>query len=122
MNVAAQLLAIVEAMFLIGIGSIEAFGSHTRLFQRMFGVRPEHLPALRVWLVNQGFYNIVFALGFLAGALLPLEPVAARTLLIVLAAGQVVLGVVLLATAPRLWRGALVQTALPLAVMVAALL
>jgi uncharacterized membrane protein len=117
----AVVLAIVEAAFLLAVGSVEAFGSHTRLFQRMFGVRPEHLPVLRVWLVNQGFYNIVFALGFLAAVLLPLEPVAARTLLVVLGIGQAILGVVLFATAPGLWRGALVQTLLPLAVVVAAL-
>jgi uncharacterized membrane protein len=121
MNVLAQVLAIVEAVFLIGVGSIEAFGSHTRVFQRMFQVRPEQTPAMRLLLVNQGFYNIVYALGFLAAALLPLEPVAARTVLVVLGAGQAVLGIVLLVTAPRLWRGALVQTLLPLALVAAAL-
>lgn len=87
----------------------------------MFGVRPDSVPGLGIWVVNQGFYNIVFGLGFLAGALLPLEPVAARTLFVVLAAGQVVVGIVLFATAPRLWRGALVLTLLPLAVLIAAL-
>ncbi|MDQ4138643.1 MAG: DUF1304 domain-containing protein [Actinomycetota bacterium] len=122
MNAVAQVLAIVEAVLLIGVGSLEAFGSHTPLFQRMFGVRPEKSPAMRLLLVNQGFYNIVFALGFLVGALLPLEPVAARTLLVVLGAGQAALGVVLFATAPKLWRGALVQTLLALAVAVTALL
>ena len=121
MNAVAQVLAIVEGLLLLGIGSLEAFGGRTRLFPRVFGVRPESVQGLRTWVVNQGFYNIVFGLGFLVGALLPLEAAAARTLLVVLAAGQVILGIVLFATAPRLWRGALVQTLLPLAVLIAAL-
>lgn len=121
MNAVAVVLAVVEAAILIGIGALEAFGSRTRLFPRVFGISPDAVPGLRTWVVNQGFYNIVFGVGFLAGALLPLEPVAARTVLVVLAAGQVVVGIVLFATAPRLWRGALVQTLLPFAVLIAAL-
>jgi putative membrane protein len=79
---------------------------------------------LRVWLVNQGFYNIVFGLAFLVGVVVAVtaDADAARLLLVVLAAAQVVLGVVLLLTEPRLWRGAAVQTLLPLAVGVAALI
>ncbi len=121
MHAVAQVLAVVEGLLLIGIGSLEAFGSGTALFRRAFGVPRDQLPALRVWLVNQGFYNIVFGLAFLVGALLPLEPVAARTLLVVLAACQILLGIVLLATEPRLWRGALVQALVPLGVLLGVL-
>jgi len=123
MNAVALVLAVVEGLLLIGVGWLEAFGSDTALFRRTFGVRPEQLPALRVWLVNQGFYNIVFGLGFLVGVLVAVlgDPGAARLLIVVLASGQVVLGIVLLLTEPRLWRGAAVQTLLPLAVALSAL-
>ncbi len=124
MNAVALVLAVVEGLLLIGVGWLEAFGSRTDLFRRMFGVRPEHLPLLRVWLVNQGFYNIVFGLGFLVGVVVAVgaDPGAGRLLIVVLAAAQVVLGIVLLVTEPRLWRGAAVQTLLPLAVALAAFL
>ncbi|MFC0682377.1 DUF1304 family protein [Lysobacter korlensis] len=124
MNALAQVLTIVEAVLLIGVGSVEAFGAHTRLFQRLFGVRAEHLSALRVWLVNQGFYNIVFGLGFVAGLVIAGtgDPAAGRAVIVVLALGQAVLGVVLWVTEPQLWRGAAVQTVLPLAVAGAAML
>jgi putative membrane protein len=124
MNAVALGLAVVEGLLLIGVGWLEAFGSGTALFRRTFGVRQEHLPVLRVWLVNQGFYNIVFGLAFLVGVVvaLTMDPGAGRLLIVVLAAAQAVLGVVLLSTEPRLWRGAAVQTLLPLAVAVAALL
>ena len=123
MNAIALVLAVVEALLLLGVGALEAFGSGTVLFRRTFGVRPEHLPVLRVWLVNQGFYNIVFGLGFLTGVVVALttDPDAGRLLILVLAAAQVVLGIVLWVTEPRLWRGAAVQTLLPLAVALTAL-
>ena len=122
MNAVALVLAVIEAVLLIAIGSLEAFGSRTDLFRRTFGVRPEQVPVLRVWLVNQGFYNIVFGVGFLVGVLVAVTDAGAgRLLIVVLAAGQAVLGIVLLVTEPRLWRGAVVQTLLPLAVALAAL-
>ena len=124
MNPIALVLTVVEGLLLIGIGVLEAFGSRTGLFRRTFGVPQEHLSVLRVWLVNQGFYNIVFGLAFLAGVVVSLtvDAAAGRLLIVVLAACQAVLGVVLLVTEPRLWRGAAVQTLLPVAVALAALL
>jgi putative membrane protein len=123
MDPVAVVLAVLEGLLLIGIGVLEAFGSGTSVFRRTFGVRQEHLPVLRVWLVNQGFYNIVFGLGFLVGVIVALttDPGAGRLLIVVLAAGQAVLGIVLLVTEPRLWRGAAVQTLLSLAVAIATL-
>ena len=124
MNEIALVLAVAEGLLLLGVGWLEAFGSRTDLFRRTFGVRQEHLPVLRVWLVNQGFYNIVFGLGFLVGVVVTIaaDPDAGRLLLVVLASAQVVLGIVLLRTEPRLWRAAAVQTLLPLAVALSAFL
>src|SRR3712207_1260667 len=118
MNAVALVPAVVEGLLLIGVGWLEAFGSRTALFRRTFRVRREELPVLRVWLVNQGFYNIVFGVGFLVGVCVAVSGDfnAALLLLVVLAAGQAVLGIVLLMTEPRLWLGAAVQTLLPLAV------
>jgi putative membrane protein len=124
MNAVAQVLAVVEALLLLGVGSVEAFLSRERRFQRMFRMRPGQEAAVRPWAINVGFYNIVFGVAFLVGAALSTgtDPLAGRTLIVVLAAAQVVLGIVLFVTERRLWRAALVQTLLPLALIAATLL
>jgi putative membrane protein len=124
MNAVAQLLAILLGLMLILIGVSEAFFHTDRRFQRTFGLHAEDVPAVRTWAINVGFYNMVFGVSLLVGVALSYggDPAAARTLVGVLAAGQAVLGLVLFATDRRLWRGALVQTLLPIAVIVATLL
>jgi uncharacterized membrane protein len=123
MNAVAQVLAIIEGLLLISIGVLEAFFYRDQRFYRMFRIRPEHYRAVRHWTVNVGFYNIVYGLSFFATVVInyTVDETAARTLLVVLGVGQVILGAVLWVSEPKLWRASIGQMAVPAAVVIAAL-
>lgn len=124
MNVVAQILAVLLGLMLIGVGILESFFyRHPRLYP-IFRIRPEDRRAVRLWAVNQGFYNIVFGVGSIVGVVLVNsgEVVVGRTLVLFVAACHVVLGVVLAVTEPKLWRSAVGQAGVPVAVIVATLL
>jgi uncharacterized membrane protein len=124
MNLVAQVLAIAEALLLIGVGVLEAFFYRDQRFYRIFLIRPENYSAVRLWTVNVGFYNIVYGLSFIAAVVLAytFDVTAARTLLVVLGVGQAILGIVLWVSQPKLWSSAIGQFSLPAAVTIAALI
>ena len=84
--------------------------------RKTFGIRSqEQADATRPLAFNQGFYNLFLALIALAGMVLLISGAdAVGAALIVAGAGSMVLAVlVLLASAPRLWRAALIQLVPP---------
>ncbi|UYN83096.1 MAG: DUF1304 domain-containing protein [Microcella sp.] len=92
--------------------------------RRVFGVRPEHdSPALRLFAVNQGIYNLALALLVLAGLVLTIAVPDAAFGTVLIIAGcsvMVVAGVALAITAPRRTLPiALAQAGLPLVATVA---
>jgi uncharacterized membrane protein len=124
MNVVAQILAVVLGLLLIGIGILESFFyRHPRMFP-IFRIRPEDRRAVRLWAVNQGFYNMVFGVGIIVGVILVNtgEVVVGRTLVLFVAACHVILGIVLGVSEPKLWRSAVGQAGLPVLVIAASLL
>lgn len=67
MNVISQVIAGLTALALIGIGVLEIFFHSDRRFYRLFLIEPHDVPAVRMWAMNIGAYNITFALGMLLG-------------------------------------------------------
>ena len=123
MNVVAQILAVLLGLLLIAVGILESFFyRHPRLYP-IFRIRPEHHRAVRLWTVNQGFYNMTFGVGAIVGVILAATGavVAGRTLVLFVAASHIVLGIVLGVSEPKLWRSAVGQAGLPVLVIVATL-
>ncbi len=123
MNLVAQILAVLLGVMLIAVGILESFFYRNPRLYRIFRIRPEDRRAVRLWAVNQGFYNMVFGVGSIVGVILGVTGavVAGRTLVLFVAACHVVLGVVLWVTEPKLWRSAVGQAGVPVAVIVATL-
>jgi putative membrane protein len=121
MNTAAQVLTIVVALVLIGVGSLEAFAFRNQRFHRIFLFRPEDTEVVRLWAVNAGFSDIVWGLGAFSGVLLVNlgQEEAGRALVIFVSIAMILLGFVLLFTELRLWRTAAAQVLLPVLVLVA---
>ncbi len=124
MNLIAQILAVLLGLMLIGVGILESFlYKHPRTFP-IFRIRPEDQRAVRLWAVNQGFYNMVFGVGSIVGVILVNtgEVVVGRTLVLFVAASHIVLGIVLGVTEPKLWRSAVGQAGVPVLVILATVL
>jgi uncharacterized membrane protein len=111
MRAAAQLLAIVIAVLLVWVWLMESFFyRHPRLYP-LFLLERRDFDAVRLWIVNLGFYNLT------TGVALALGVVLARSghlpqgeaLVAFTAAQHVFLALVLLATQRRLWLNTLLQ-------------
>ena len=124
MNAIAQVLAVLEGLTLIVVGVLEAFFYRNQRFHSIFLIEPKDTSAVRLWTMNVGFYNMVFGLAILTGVVLLNvgDPIAGRTLVYLVCASHVVLGVLLAVVEPRLWRSAVGQSSLPLLVILVALL
>ncbi|MFI7483819.1 DUF1304 family protein [Kocuria sp. M1R5S2] len=124
MNLLSQIFAGATALALVTVFVLEAFFHHRRALYPIFLIRPEDVPAVRMWAVNVGFYNLCYAIGIIIGlVLLHSEWVeAGRALVLFGCASHVVLGVVLFASERRLWVSALGQSMVPLVAVVAYLI
>lgn len=90
------------------------FAIESILFQKPDGYKYFKMPeqdhrGAKLWAFNQGFYNLFFAFGMLAGVFLQQE-----VLIIFCALSMIGAGVVLWASASRLKRGALIQMLPPI--------
>jgi putative membrane protein len=83
----------------------------------------EEQTAVRLWVVNVGFDNILIGLGALIGVLLINlgDAAAGRALVFFVCGMHVILGPILAVTEPKLWRNAVGEFVLPLLVIVVAL-
>lgn len=120
-NVVAQVLAVILGVILIGVGSLEAFQYRNERWYSLFRIRSEDADAVRLWVVNLGFYNIVYGLGAIAGVILTAAGAVAAGVGIVVfvCVSHIVLGLVLLVVERSLWRNALYEAIVPIAVLVA---
>ncbi|WP_210508451.1 DUF1304 family protein [Naasia sp. SYSU D00057] len=124
MNAVAQILAVVLGLMLIAVGILESFFyRNPRLFP-IFRIRPDDQRAVRLWVINQGFYNMTYGVGALVGVILANtgQEAVGRALVLFVAAAHVVLGIVLVVSEPKLWRGAVGQAGVAAATLVATLL
>lgn len=67
MNLLSQVFAGATALALIGVGVLEIFFHGDRRFYRIFLIKPEDVPGVRMWAMNVGAYNIAFGMGIAAG-------------------------------------------------------
>ena len=124
MHILMGLSAVLAALVHVYIFSMESLWWTSPEVRRRFRQTPEQSETTRVLAFNQGFYNLFLAIGIFAGyALLHLgHPVAALALITWSCVCMVGAAVVLLASAPGMWRGALIQGAAPLVYLVVAAL
>ena len=122
MNWIAQLLAVVVAVILLAVGVLEAFQFRNQRFHSMFLIRPQDYDAVRLWVVNVGFYNMVWGLGILLGVIILNvgDVTVGATMVIFGCAAHVILGTVLAVTEPKLVRSAIGQALLPLLTIILA--
>lgn len=118
--VVAGMAAVLHLAFFV----LESVLFRLPLGRRIFGVRPENDSApLRLFAVNQGFYNLGLALVVLVGiVLVAVHPESLVGVAVVIAGGgvMIVAGVALALTAPRrMLPIALAQGGLPLVALVA---
>ncbi|MFJ5700370.1 DUF1304 family protein [Arthrobacter sp. NPDC093139] len=85
----------------------------------LFLVAPEDVQTVRLWTFNLGFYNMVWGVGAITGALLlGSSGAAGRALLLFTCLGHVFLGLLLLVTERRLWANGVAEAALPLVIVI----
>jgi len=122
MNAAAQVLAVLQGLTLIGVGTLEAFFYKNPRFYGMFLIKPDEMKAVRLWVVNVGVENILVGLACILGViLLPIEETVGRTLIFAVCALHIVMGPVLVITDRRLWKSGIAEAGLPILVIVVAL-
>jgi putative membrane protein len=81
-----------------------------------FRQTPEQAEVTRLFAFNQGFYNLFLAIGVFAGGTLVLagHPVSGLTLVTWSCLSMLGAAIVLVASAPQMLRGAIIQGAAPL--------
>ncbi len=97
-----------------GLLHILFFVIESVLFQKpggykLFKMSEQDHKGAKLWAQNQGFYNLFFAIGMLAGLFLNQQ-----SLVVFCGLSMISAGLVLWITAPRLLRGALIQMIPPL--------
>jgi putative membrane protein len=122
-NAVGLVLSVLVGLMLIAVGVLESFFYRDQRFRSIFLIRPADYDAVRLWVVNVGVYNMLMGLTCLLGVLIVNvgDQTVGRTLILAVCAMHVVLGITLLVTQRDLWRNAVGETILPLAVIVAAL-
>jgi len=110
------LAAILSGVVHVLIFCMESLWWTTPKVRARFRQAPEQAQATKLFAFNQGFYNLFLAIGTFAGLGLMLmgQPGAGLTLVIWNCLFMVGAALVLAASAPRMWRGALIQGAAPL--------
>jgi putative membrane protein len=123
-NAIAQAFAVVAGLAHVGVFVLESFLLRQPAIARLFLVRVENASAVRLWAVNQGFYNLFLAVGAFAGVIIVNagNETVGRTLALYACGCMVAAGIVLFFSERRLWRGALGQAAPPMVAIIAALI
>jgi putative membrane protein len=123
MNVVAQVFAVVTGLVHLWAFVMESLVFGQPRAHRIFLVRTEDVPKIRLWAFNQGFYNLFFAAGAIGGvAILHAgDETVGRTLVLFTCASMFLAGIVLFVSDPRTARlsGALGQGVPPLIVLIA---
>ena len=67
MNGVAQVLAVLVGVTLVVMFVLEVFFHGRRALYPIFLIRPADVPAVRMWAVNVGCYNLCYGIGALVG-------------------------------------------------------
>jgi uncharacterized membrane protein len=123
MSTTAQILAVAIAVMLGAVFVMESFlYRHPRLYP-LFLLERRDFDAVRLWIVNLGFYNLTTGIALALGVVLARSGhVPQGEALVAFTAGQhVFLALVLLATERRLWLNTLLE-GVPAAVLLTVVL
>src|SRR3954451_5777008 len=107
MSTATQILAIVIAVMLAAVWLMESFFYRTSRLYPLFLLDRRDFDAVRLWIVNLGFYNFTTAVALVLGVVLARSGHVPQGEALVAFAQHVFLALVLLATERRLWRNTL---------------
>ena len=123
MLVVMWLVGILAGVIHVLIFCMESLWWTTPAVRARFRQAPEQAQATRLFAFNQGFYNLFLAIGVFAGLALFLtgRPVAGLTLATWSCLSMFGAAIVLVASAPQLRRGALIQGTAPLLFLLLAL-
>ncbi|MGP4033827.1 DUF1304 family protein [Pseudarthrobacter sp. 1C304] len=115
-----QVLGITFGILLILVGILESFFFRNQRFHRLFLIKPEDTETVRMWVFNLGFYNMIWGVGAIIGAVLLTgpEPAAGQALLLFASLGHVLLGIILVLSERRLWASAIAEALLPAVIAV----
>jgi putative membrane protein len=107
MNAVTQIFAVLAGIIHIGIFAMESLLFTNPKVSRTFLGNAPMTPQLKVFAFNQGFYNLFLALGAIGGVIA--GGTAGKAIALFSCACIVGAGLVLIASNPRLWRGAVGQ-------------
>lgn len=115
-----QVLGVVFGILLISVGIMESLFIRHQRRQRLFITEADDIHRHRLGTLNLGFYNVVWGIGALAGALMlgGVDSAAGQAVLLFVCVGHMVLGLVLFLSDRRLWRNAVAEAFLPLTITV----
>jgi uncharacterized membrane protein len=111
MSTAVQVLAVVFGALLVMVFVMESFLYRNPRVYPMLLLERRDFDAVRLWIVNLGFYNFTTAVALLAGVVLARSGHVPQgeALVAFTAAQHVFLALVLLATERRLWLNTLLE-------------
>lgn len=111
MSTATQVLAIAIAVMLASVWLMESFFYKNPRLSPLFLLERRDFAAVRLWIVNLGFYNLTTGVALALGVVLARSGhVPQGEALVAFTAGQhTFLALVLLATERRLWRNTLLE-------------
>jgi putative membrane protein len=119
-NAVAQVPAVLLGVVLIEVGSLEAFQYRHQRWFSMFRIRTEDADLVRLWVLNLGFYNIVYGLGVIAGVMLTLTGLAGGIGIgVFVCISHIVFAMVLLIVDRTLRRNSVYEAILPVTVLIA---
>ena len=110
-----QVVGVIFGVLLILVGILESFFFRDQRLHPLFLIEPEDTDAVRLWTFNLGFYNMIWGVGAIIGAIILAgpEPAAGRTLLLFTCLGHGLLGIILVLSERRLWASAVAEALLP---------
>ncbi len=111
MSAAAQVLAIVIAVMLAMVWLMESFFYRNPRLHPLFLLDRQDFAAVRLWIVNLGFYNLTTGIALAVGVVLARSGHVPQgeALVAFTAAQHTFLALVLLATERRLWLNSLLE-------------
>jgi putative membrane protein len=114
-----QVLGAAFGVLLIFVGIGESFVIRDQRRHGFFLDRQE-TESVRLWTFNLGFYNVIWGIGTIVGALMlaGTEAAAGRTLLLFTCVAHVILGTNLFLSERRLWASAIAEALPPLLITV----
>lgn len=121
MNLLTQTAALVMGTSLVVVFVLESFFYRRQELHPIFLIEPGQEATVRLWVVNQGFYNLFFGAAAITGVALARlgEEDVGTALVVFTCISMAISGLVLLVTERRLWRSSIAQALPPSVALVA---